>query len=295
MFLILNLVKNISIFFRSGELFNMKQILVHVHIFYHHLWKELIDCVNNITQPIDLYVTISGKQSKLVEKITSICPEAKIIICENKGFDIAPFLKVLNDVNLDDYDYIVKIHSKRDCEYAAYINGKKLIGSKWRDLLLSPIKTKENWEKSLNLFEDSKVGMVAEGVLILNKTRDCPGNLCDKCIDFCGKLGLSFVNSDFVAGTMFVAKANLFKCLQHQEKLFDFSQDNLPYICERLFGAIVSAQGLKIKALNDDMINVKLYRLLSMVGRFFFYKKVSSKKVLIKVFKIPVWSKVMKG
>ena len=43
---------------------------------------------------------------------------AKIITVPNKGYDIYPFLIVLSKVKLDEYDYILKIHTKnsrKDC------------------------------------------------------------------------------------------------------------------------------------------------------------------------------------
>ena len=41
-------------------------------------------------------------------------PLAKISIVENRGFDVGPFIKTISELNLDNYDFIVKLHTKRN-------------------------------------------------------------------------------------------------------------------------------------------------------------------------------------
>lgn len=275
----------------------MTKTLVYAHVYYPEMWDELADCVAAAPSPFDLYVTIVRESPDLEQKVKSRFPAAQMIVCEYKGFDIAPFFKVLNTVDLDDYAYVVKLHTKRDMKFTMYVNGRNVWQNTWRELLLSPFKSKENWQKTLNLLARDDIGMVADGGLILNKRRDGNGKLYKKAAALMKKLGLSVVDTDFVAGTMFAAKAPLFKCLKNRDDLFEFQpserggKDVLPYVCERLFGMIVSAQSKKIAALNDDMASVKRRWLMNAVLRFFFYKKVSEKKTLVKICKIPVWAK----
>lgn len=274
-----------------------QRVLIHAHVFYPEMWEELADCIANVDLPFDLFVTTVCDIPELTEKIERRFANAKMIVCENKGFDIAPFFKVLNGVDLDDYAYIVKLHSKRDFPFTMFINGKDVCGTTWRDLLLSPLKSKENWQKTKDLLASSGTGMVAEGCLILNNLRDKTPRVFKKVKKHVCDLGLKPASTDFVAGTMFVGKAELFKCFQNKENFFDFSDsvrgqgDGLPYVCERLLGAVVSAQGCEIKALHDDMSIVKKRWFFSLITHFFFMKKVSSKKTLVKICKIPVFSR----
>ena len=80
----------------------MKPILAHVHIYYPHLYKDIKECLLNITtHKIDLFVTMVEEHSEVISDIKATFPNAKIEILENKGFDIAPFIHVLNKVNLE--------------------------------------------------------------------------------------------------------------------------------------------------------------------------------------------------
>lgn len=274
----------------------MAKAFICAHVYYPEMWDELADCIAAAPAPFDLYVTTVRESPELTQKIKSRFPAAQIIVCENKGFDVAPFFKVLNTVDLDSYAYVVKLHTKRDIKFTMYVNGRNVWQSAWREMLLSPFKSRENWQKTLDLLSRADVGMVADGDLILNRRRDGNGKLYKQAAALMKTIGLRPSRTDFVAGTMFAAKAPLFKCLQNRDALFEFQpserggKDVLPYVCERLFGMIVSAQGQKVAALNGDMFRVVCRWLLSAVFRFFFYKKVSEKKTLVKICKIPVWS-----
>ncbi|HBO58502.1 MAG TPA: hypothetical protein DD624_01135 [Alphaproteobacteria bacterium] len=138
--------------------------------------------------------------------------------------------------------------------------------------------------------------MVADGKFIVNKLRSRDTGACARAKQLVEQFGLTCKDDCFVAGTMFAAKAALFKCLQNRANDFDFKdsirgRDVLPYACERLLGMIVSAQGQKIQALNDDMGKVRLHWLITVILRFFFLKKKTEKKTIVKICKIPVFIK----
>ena len=275
----------------------MPDILIHAHVYYPELWDELADCIGNIDESFDLYVTTVGADAALKQKITNRFANAKILACENKGFDIAPFFKVLDAVDLDAYRYLIKIHTKRDVPYAAlFPNGYDLSDDGWRESLLLPFKTRENWQKTAAWLASDETGMVADGKVIVNRLRSRDTGACAGAKRLVEQFGLTYKGDCFIAGTMFAAKADLFKCLQNRSESLDFKDsvregDALPYVCERLLGMIVQAQGKKIQALNDDMTKVRLHWLISAVLRFFFLKKKSEKKTIVKICKIPVFIK----
>ena len=119
----------------------MKKILVHVHIFYENLYPELKACLLNLKDYNCDYIFTFVKENKTLESdIKSTFSNAKIEIVKNLGFDLGPFVHVLNEVNLSDYSYVIKLHTKRDIPQ----KGKKdwYTGSGWRDALLKFIKNK---------------------------------------------------------------------------------------------------------------------------------------------------------
>lgn len=270
----------------------MKPILVHLHIYYPHLYKDLKKCMLNITpHKFDLFVTMVEEHSEVISDIKATFPNAKIEILENKGFDIAPFIHVLNKVNLDDYDLLVKLHTKRDIySRSRLINGYDLGGSKWRNYLLNFCKTEKNWKKSLNLLNRDDVSMVSDYHVILKQDANVAPEYLDELEN---KLKISYSKErEFVAGTMFVAKANIFKVLQNKLKPEDFTLsirdgDVLPYACERVFGFINSS-----KIVSFDRKKGVLERYMKLILRFIYKHKITDKKETIKIFKIPVYKKV---
>ena len=270
----------------------MKSILVHLHIYYPYLYKDIKECLLNIdTHKIDLFVTMVEEHTEVISDIKSTFPNAKIDILENRGFDIAPFIHVLNKVNLDDYNLLVKMHTKRDINTKPCdLNGFDVSGGKWRNYLLNFCKTEENWKKSLNLLKGDDVTMVSDYHVILKQDDNVDPEYLDNLEK---KLKISYSNErEFVAGTMFVAKANIFKKIQNKLKPEDYNYsirggDVLPYACERVFGFINSG---KIASFDGKKGVLERYKRL--ILSFIYKHKITDKKETIKIFKIPVYKKV---
>ena len=277
----------------------MKPILVHMHIYYPHLYKELKECVLNIApHKFDLFVTMVEEHSEIILDIKKTFPNAKIDILENRGYDVGPFICVINKVNLDDYDYVVKLHTKRDILSTLILYGYNLSGNKWRKYLLL-FMLKNNFKKCLNAFnKDSKLGMVSNFRLIFREARDDRDDFekARKMI----KEDLSKKRERFVAGTMFMCRANCLRPLQELNlKLHDFSESceartaSLAHVIERYLGLSVIAQNYTIEDVYTNKFNKFLYKLklvLDIIARFIYYKKNRQDGgYSIKICKIPVF------
>ena len=282
----------------------MKPILVHVHVFYAELWDELAKCVQNIKPfPFVLYVTMVKADDTLKAKILEAFPSAHIEVVENRGFDVAPFLHVINNLDLDEFSYIVKLHTKRDIPFEKG-SFKGLVGDIWRKKLLYFVSSEDIFKKYIQEFDrNSKVGMQAQYELIVR--RDFYDMYSSKQTKkFIVNHGLPMVKYRFVAGTMFVVRAHLFKEIQRLGiKSADFpevigrpKQPQLAHIFERLFGYFVYAQGFELK---DGAVSWEIQRnhlnwfeffyLLRPVVRAFFQKKITkSGELCIKICKIPL-------
>ena len=275
----------------------MKPILVHCHIYYTEMWPELKQCIQNIAPyPFDLYVTMVERNYTLLENIIRFKPDAHIDLVPNKGFDIAPFIDVLNKVNLNDYDYIIKLHTKRDMPKGTLVNGWNLSVNKWRKACFAFLKSSKNFKTCLKAFEeDKKLGMIGDFHLISNKDKASKTSV-NLAIE---KLkNLNFIPKEYcyVMGTMFIGRANLFEPLHRLNlSLNDFSssergKDELPYALERLFGYLIGAQGYKIK----DPIHNLLYKISASIGakisNFIWRKKeCSNGYISFKFCKIPIY------
>ena len=139
-----------------------RRILCIVHCYYPELVRELADCIANVSSPHDVVVTYSTPAALAAAK--ACFPDARFMACENVGFDVWPFLKALDGASLEDYDYVLKLHTKcdRPSDVPFRMNHSDFSGSKWREYLLSFVRTREDWEASLARMEsDPSVNMVA--------------------------------------------------------------------------------------------------------------------------------------
>lgn len=241
----------------------MKKFLVIAHVYYHDLWYLLDRCIQNLPKDsFDLIVTTSSNIEELSFKVKEHAPNAKVVLCENRGYDIWPFIKVLKTVDLDEYEFVIKIHTKRDMGKIVIIIDNKYFfrGQYWRNMLLSFISSKENFYKCLEAFKDPSVGMINNHRLFdrTRKTTDNPHlvyclNEARKLLSEVGITAKPYDEVEYVAGTMFICRAAIFKTLQTMN--FDVNrfavvnrknENDLAHVMERVFGWLVTSQGYSI-------------------------------------------------
>ena len=91
------------------------RLLVIAHIYYPEAADEMTEYLKNLRRyRYDLTVTVpEGEQAEAIrEKMLRFRPEAEIMICPNRGFDTLPCIETLRRRKTEDYDLILKIHSK---------------------------------------------------------------------------------------------------------------------------------------------------------------------------------------
>ena len=145
-------------------------LLVVVHIYYEELWPELAALLVQLHDPFDLRVTCVQHLEVISAIVHAEFPDAQVELVENRGFDVGPFLHVIDSVDLDDYDAVVKLHTKRDIP-PHYDMRVDVTGSRFRNLLLAFATSPESWQSALGMLKGD-VGMVGEGTLFLNQFSD---------------------------------------------------------------------------------------------------------------------------
>mgnify|MGYP002767427106 CR=1 FL=1 len=281
----------------------MTRILVHIHLYYFDMWSEIASRLQNITEPFDLFVTIPPENETLQTEILRFKQDADVRVVENCGFDIAPFINVLNRVDLYVYDYVIKLHTKRDMPVGTIRNGFDVSGGKWRRLGMRFLETRDTFTRVLRAFEtDKTLGMTGDFRIICKEDRNKAAADAAAIIE---RLGLPTDRHMYVMGTMFIARAKLFEPLKRLNlTAADFvagteadgqqqrGADPLPYALECVFGYLTGAQGYAIK----DPLHSKTYqiaaRVCSVIGHFLYRKKIGyDGKTVIKICKIPVFAK----
>ena len=266
-------------------------LLVIVHIYYEDLWPELADVLSFLPGPFDLRVTCVRDAEGISSMVHERFPLARVEQVENRGFDMGPFFHVLNSVRLEDYDAVVKLHTKRDIP-PHYVMRVDVSGPKFRELLLSFAAGGERWQETLDRLFRQGTCMVGEGKLALNRFSDSLRDY-DAVKAVMRRAGLSFRGGFFVAGSMFIVRAPLLKPFQGRFRLEDFdvsdrSQgDCLPHFLERALGYAVYAQGYRLSGWDGRPF--ALAAVAWRAGRFFFPIHHGSHHDIYRICGIPVW------
>lgn len=290
----------------------MKPILVHIHLYYDFLYEELKQCLLNIKDynEIDLYVTLPKHMEEIENDIKSSFDNVNIIIAENLGYDVAPFVDVLNRINLDEYSYIIKLHTKRDVPSSASRFWFK--GAKWRNMLLKFVKTKENFKRVLNRFEnDRTIGMHGPVTSTFNFITDDKIGHKESKKFIQNNISKNSIYYRFAAGTMFMVRSEILKPIQNLNlKYSDFDMPDashedcqLAHKLERTFGYLVYYSGYKIKdctisPFKNFLITsyMNTIRILHIITDPFVSVRITRKnKLLVKIIKIPVFALKLKN
>lgn len=238
----------------------MKHILVHLHIFYYDQTDFFIRKLSSITDcDWDLYVTMNRMDEDTVDKLTRFKKDTHFILTENVGYDIWPFIKVIKSINLDRYDYVMKLHTKSESNLK--IHGIRLKGFEWRDALVnSLLGSRRRFRKTLKIFRNQPdAGIVSCRMLWLKTSewQDEDSVLLDKELR---RIGLRVSDRHFCVGTMFIARSRIFRYLQKDnitENLFpkiliSHSEGSMAHVYERILSMAANAYGYRAATVSQN-------------------------------------------
>lgn len=277
----------------------MPKIAVHLHLYYCSQWEEIRAYLANIADyPYHLFVTLVEDNPALIQQIKAFHPQTSVYVLENRGYDVGPFVYVLHQINLDDYDLIFKIHTKGKTGCDTLLNHRYVNRKYWSDLLFAALISSKNlFLKNLDAFaQQPDLGMIGSKYLITSSPKNSK-EVRDRVIEILKDWGFSAPqNITFVAGTMFIIRANLLKKIKENFAFSDFTPTDgtvrdgtLAHVLERLFGCLVIAEGYKINGY-DRNFEFENYGRLMAVKHFLFQRKITrSNHLLIKVLKLPIY------
>ena len=281
-----------------------RRILCVVHCFYPEFVRELADCVANVADPHDVVVTYSAPAA--LEEARRRFPDARFVECENVGFDVWPFLKVVNETDLSSYSHVLKLHTKcdRPADVPFRMNHADFSGSRWREYLLDFVRTRADWEASLARMEsDPDVNMVA-GLKCILRREDTPWRPeqagFDAALEMAAGLGIRPRSPEFVAGTMFVARASALAKVRGVFAAEDFSEARVHttttrgHYLERILGFAACDGDGRISDPHGRLASWRrrgrVVGALVCAGRFFFQRKrTADGGEIVKVLKLPVF------
>ena len=280
----------------------MKKLAVCLHLYYVEQLDEIKKRLSKLKDAnFDLFVTMVEDDEVAKKRILDVYGKAKIFVVENRGYDIGPFVYFLHQINLDDYEYVLKLHTKGKKGYAGtLIKNRRLSNALWGKIMWeSLLGSKRRLGANLKMLdENDRIGMIGSAYCFSDEFKHYY-HLLDDINVAMKKMGFDEVaNLSFIAGCIFMCRAKLLEPLK-VFKLDDFDVTNgkikdetLAHVIERLFGAIVEAQGYRVEGVKHN--NYAFWFGWIAFKRFLFQKKITkSGKMMVKICRIPVFVKSM--
>lgn len=138
------------------------RVAVVIHCFYRELLDELLESLRALPVDFDLFVTnATGQQIEVTDQDNPHLGHVSIVEVENHGRDIFPTIQLVNAGLLNDYELILKMHTKRSPwrEEHAELAGD---GAAWKDQFLRDlVGSRDQVEAILDAFAtDAGLGLV---------------------------------------------------------------------------------------------------------------------------------------
>ena len=235
----------------------LPRILVVLHIFYRDQIPWFLSKLAHINQcRWDLMVTGPELHEEDKQQIVAFKPDARFVTTDNVGYDVWPFIQVIQQTDLDAYDIIVKLHTKGLSKgYNFHYKQYHFRSKHWRDGLVNALlESKRRWRQMLDIFDkDPEAGMVCcRKYIVQSGTMPEDKEMLDNELQ---RLGLQCDDHRFCAGTMFAVRSQLLHPLREWDlRKEDFvstyqshSSGTLSHVYERIFSILISAQGYQIR------------------------------------------------
>lgn len=235
------------------------RILIHAHVYYPDLWPELEAAVDAFVEVcgevrVSLYVTYPEDRPEVAAAIRARRAEPHLLPVPNRGYDVGPFFEVLSRLSPASYDYVVKLHTKRDVP-ACYLNFRRFEGGQWRRELLSFARDAARVRRTLAAFAaDPALGMQAGRRVVdpsgVGSARDCEG-----ARRVVRELGLKTRGQSVVYGTMFIVRAVCLEPVWGRLAIRDFAAPDPrhPHDSFGLAGDWEGGFGVLVNALGYDV------------------------------------------
>lgn len=89
------------------------RVAVCLHLYYTELWPELWGQLCMLPEPFDLLLTVPDfALTPRLQHIVADCPRARFLLSPNRGRDVLPWLRLLQQGAFSGYEVVCKLHGK---------------------------------------------------------------------------------------------------------------------------------------------------------------------------------------
>jgi hypothetical protein len=250
---------------------NRKKLAIAVHVYYLDVWERIEKKLINFKDySFDLFVTSSPDKCKLIKISTAgKFDSIKFLEVENQGMDVLPFIKAIKAFNLDEYDSVLKLHTKNEKTSERKIQGEIIFSSLLNKTSFTRAKAGNG--KPFAIFPGFFARSI-EGLMYGNR------KYVEKIIDV---LEIKTLGSYFSAGTMFWISGSSLNILKDNydeiEIIFNNFDDKYQtggdgspaHAFERVFGKLINDENLELsfrldsKDINYTILNSSEFKLFN--------------------------------
>lgn len=182
----------------ESQLFSKEtgKVLVCLHLYYLDLANEFVEHLETINVKFDLIITTVIESPAIAKKFEEIllCKEVKVITVRNLGRDIYPFFRAVENISIDDYVAICKIHSKK----SPHLEN----GEFWRKNLVSSLLSPPQINSTLSIRDKSPSTGIVGPRQFFHGENECLYNAYH-VYKLLNKIKHAYDDVPFFGGTMF--------------------------------------------------------------------------------------------
>lgn len=218
------------------------RVAVVCHVYHEELWPAFVEALRRLpANTTFFFTTVIAKVPVVQPLIEADFPSATLIICENRGRDVGPLFELLKHARLEDYRYVLKIHTKKSPHL------DKQAGDAWLKSSLAQLVPEQGVDALLSTLDTRpEIGLVGPAGMLLSAQQMIGRNgenyqgmkQWAKRFEY----DLDAADYSFVAGTMFWARGEIFGPLRELGvKQSDFEAETgqldgtLAHVMERMF------------------------------------------------------------
>jgi lipopolysaccharide biosynthesis protein len=231
---------------RRGLPATRPMIAIMLHLHYLDLWPEFQALLEAIDRPFHLILTLTRADAAFADRVKTRFQDAEIVVYDNRGRDIGPFIQLLREGRLDRFHLICKLHGKK----SALSGPRMVLGDVWRRASsLDLIGSAEVVDRVIAEFEGSpEVDMIGSRRFLLpNKWKAEKASWGENKAAILSLLAMMGIETNtplkFIAGTMFWVRRSALEPLKRLDLTLssfpseDGQQDGaLQHALERVLG-----------------------------------------------------------
>lgn len=234
---------------------------VVVHAFYPDVLEEIVDMCDDLKHDFKYFVTtVPEREAEVHSILKRQNRKFRLMVLPNRGRDVLPFLKILQEMVEEGVELFAKVHTKRSLH--------RNDGAAWRNELYEAVIGRKAFSSSIAVMrDDPTIGMLGPNGHLVSMDTYLGSNVhrIKKYMQVLGADPERILDFSFFAGTMFIARVEALKpLLTLGLNDHDFEEEagqidgTLAHVLERILTICVLSGGYRVGSSAAPMDDAKI-------------------------------------